>query len=108
MFKNDISRQQAVAHAARGHEGSMRLVLDDIHERLEALEAGTAPPAAEAERSAEVPLDERIKIAIRALPPTAFGTSGKPNVAAIEGALDESITAEDRDRVWAAMQEESA
>lgn len=128
MFKSESARQQMYSHAAKGHEGSMRQVFDEIHERLcaiengggasgpasapdmsgiearlDALEAGTAPPP-----PAEVPLDERIAIAIRALPESAFGQNGKPKVPAIEEALGENITAADRDRVWAAMQEENA
>ena len=123
MFNNENTRQQAIMHAARGHEGSMRQVLadicerldaleagsidlSDIYERLAALEAGTAPPCRPREES-EVPLDERIKIAIRALPMDQYGANGKPHVTAIETALGESITAADRDRVWAAMQEDA-
>ena len=107
MFNNENTRQQAIMHAARGHEGSMRQVLADICERLDALEAGTAPPADVPREESEVPLDERIKIAIRALPMDQYGSNGKPHVTAIETALGESITAADRDRVWAAMQEDA-
>lgn len=121
MFANEDVRRQAIALAAAGNIGALRQVFDDIYERLggsspgagldpspalsdinarlDALEEGTEPP---------VPLDERIKIAIRALPDDEYGATGKPNVAAIETALGENITAGDRDRVWAAMNEGDA
>lgn len=136
MFTDENTRQQTISHAARGHEGSLRQVLDDLNERLKAVEEGgqgqangnvmttseftdrllaiekafaQKPSVGElaAPAPAEVPLDEKIKIAIRALPEDGYGANGKPNVAAIEAALGESITAADRDRVWSAMQEDA-
>lgn len=53
-------------------------------------------------------LDADIRAAIRDLEGTedAFGQDGKPKVKAIEAAMGGAdITAADRDRVWAAMQE---
>ena len=130
MFNNENTRQQAIMHAARGHEGSMRQVLadicerldaleaggapsagsidlSDIYERLAALEAGTAPPADVPQEESDVSLDERAMIAIRMMDPETFGADGKPNARAIATALGEPFTAADRDRVWAAMQEDA-
>lgn len=107
MFKDDSTRQQAVAHAVKGNVSAMRQVFDDINERLDALEAGTAPPADVPAQDDKVPLDERIKIAIRMMDPATFGADGKPNARAIATALGEPVTAADRDRVWQAMQDDA-
>ena len=122
MFRSVDDRMQTIAHAARGHEGSIRKVYDDIYARLN----GASPGAGLASRCVRPSICGHQRPARRAggrhraacaagradqdrhpgiCPSDGYGANGKPNVAAIEAALGENITADDRDRVWAAMNE---
>ena len=111
MFRSVDDRMQTIAHAARGHEGSIRKVYDG---HLRPAEAEQVPddrdllpkrsdrckpsstPSVQSHRRAGgngsraafcALCDERIAIAIRVLPGSGQANTasvGKPNVAAIE------------------------
>lgn len=71
---------------------------------------GGTPPPADRDPAPKT-LDERILEIILSLDsenPEHFTQGGKPSVLAIEAALGQNITAEDRDRVWGAIETEGS